>query len=157
MSDRCISIYGKTFALNTGHQWDFIFTGKHDTSFKISGLQSLPFSHTMCAEVSKDIKKSRQVEKRSKIVTEEFIIKKHALMFKNDPATRKICTFDRRRKDVLLYELINDNLMIAKLKSDHDRGYWTMMDINGDYIDIPKPLQEILSDDKYDWSTLQIK
>ena len=30
MSDRCISIFGKTYNLQTGQSWDFIFQGNEN-------------------------------------------------------------------------------------------------------------------------------
>ena len=70
-------------------------------------------------------------------------------VIKNEVSSRKKITFAHRQRDVLLYELINSDLMLAKL-NDNDQtkdadksfgntgrvqgkgSYWTMMDTFGD-------------------------
>ena len=54
-----------------------------------------------------------------------------ALTFKNDPGSRKRCILDRRRKDVIFFEMLGDKLMLVKLKGDNDEHYWTLFDTYG--------------------------
>ena len=71
------------------------------------------------------------------------------LVIKNEVSSRKKITFAHRQRDVLLFELLNSDLMLAKLSDNEQtkdadqtfgksgRGrckgsYWTLMDTFGD-------------------------
>ena len=55
----------------------------------------------------------------------------YALALKNDPSSRKRCTLDRRRKDVIFFEMLGDQLILVKLKGDYNEHYWTLLDTKG--------------------------
>ena len=61
---------------------------------------------------------------------------KFALVMKNDPSSRKLCTMDRRRKDILLLEMISNDLILIKLKDDEET-YWSLIDRHGYIQPIP--------------------
>ena len=76
-------------------------------------------------------------------------------MIKNEPSSRKLITLDRRRKDALNFEMINDRLALARMKGDEKVNYWTMLDIAGHMVPLPQKMQDILK--ICDWEELQIK
>ena len=57
------------------------------------------------------------------------------LLLKNLPGSRRKCTFDIRKSHVLLFEMISEDMFLAKLKSEESdskkRHYWTLMDVDG--------------------------
>lgn len=67
-------------------------------------------------------------------------------MIKNEPGSRKRITFAHRQRDVLLFEMINCNLMLAKMKGQEglENNYWTMIDAYGNIQAIPQKMKEIL-------------
>ena len=75
-------------------------------------------------------------------------------MIKNEPSSRKLITLDRRRKDTLNFEMINDRLALVHMKGD-DKNYWTMIDIAGHMVSLPQKMQDILK--ICDWEQLQIR
>ena len=79
-----------------------------------------------------------------------------ALFVKNEPSSRKLCTFDRRKRDVLLLDMLSETVILAKLKN-HDasganRSYWTYMNINGFVEELPERLAQLLNEE--DWTDL---
>ena len=76
-------------------------------------------------------------------------------MIKNEPSSRKLITLDRRRKDALNFEMINDRLALARMKGDENVNYWTMLDIAGHMVPLPQEMQNILK--ICDWEELQIR
>ena len=76
-------------------------------------------------------------------------------MIKNEPSSRKLITLDRRRKDTLNFEMINDRLALARMKGDENVNYWTMLDIAGHMVPLPQKMQDILK--ICDWEELQIR
>ena len=53
-------------------------------------------------------------------------------MIKNDSSSRKICLFDPRARDVLLFQPLSENLILAKLRgSTAAKNYWSLMDYDG--------------------------
>ena len=106
LSDRCISILGKTYNYMTGHNWDYIYKDSgevlNDSSTEEKGCVSLnqpmPFSQQHIALFRSN--------------------GKFALVLKNDPSSRKLCTMDRRRKDILAFEMISNDLILVKLKDE---------------------------------------
>lgn len=82
-----------------------------------------------------------------------------ALFVKNEPSSRKVCTFDTRRRDVLLLDMISEKTLICKLSNTdyngNDKSYWTFMNINGHVEEMPARLAELLNED--DWTQLQTK
>ena len=60
-----------------------------------------------------------------------------ALAIKNEPSSRKRCTMDRRRRDVVLMKMINEDSILTKLNGD-GRSYWTLMDTLGHIHEIPE-------------------
>ena len=53
-------------------------------------------------------------------------------------------TLDRRRRHVLLMEMISEDLLLFMLEGDFSKRYWSMMDRRGYIRQIPKGLEEIL-------------
>ena len=77
-------------------------------------------------------------------------------MIKNDSSSRKICLFDHRARDVLLFEPLSENLVLAKLRgSSEAKNYWSLMDYDGNIQDMPRGMPELLN--KEDWVTVQSK
>ena len=97
-----------------------------DHDFDIQFSQNLPFSHQQIA-----LAKTKYTHQA-------------ALLFKNETSSRKLCTFDHRGRDVILFEMINDSFILAKLKSEHD-NYWTIMDISGNIVKMPQNMKELLN------------
>ena len=73
---------------------------------------------------------------------------------KDDPSTRKLCTLDRRRKDVLNFAMINDKLILTRIKGD-DKNYWTMIDTLGHLVPIPQKMDQILQEN--DWEEVYVQ
>ena len=83
--------------------------------------------------------------------------KKAAFMIKDDSSSRRKQLFDHRARDVLLFEPLSDKLILAKLKGSDEQGanYWTLMDYEGNMLDMPKGMSEVLN--KKDWVTVKSK
>ena len=62
-------------------------------------------------------------------------------MIKNSPSSRRLCTVDRRRRDVLYLEMIAKGLILMKIRGDHG-DYWSLMDIFGNVLPFPEKLTE---------------
>ena len=128
MSDRCISIYGKTYSYQTGQCWDYIFQGnenvKNSKQMYVRNF-NMPFSHQQIGELH----------------TQD----KSAFCIKNDPSSRKICMLDRRRKDALLFEMLCPDRSLVKLKGDQKK-YWVMFDKCGFMQHLPAGMQGVLED-----------
>ena len=60
---------------------------------------------------------------------------------------------DRRRRDVLLMKMINEDSILTKLNGD-GQSYWTIMDTLGHIYEIPQECKEIL--EMADWTSLQV-
>lgn len=60
---------------------------------------------------------------------------------------------DRRRRDVVLMKMINEDSILTKLIGD-GRSYWSLMDTLGHIHEIPEEFLNIL--EKEDWSSLQV-
>ena len=54
-------------------------------------------------------------------------------MLKNNPSSRKLTTFDSRRKSVKKFEMIGEETLLAELQPDDpkEKTYWCMMDLQG--------------------------
>ena len=79
-----------------------------------------------------------------------------SLFVKNEPSSRKVCTFDTRRRDVLLLDMISERMLLLKLSNEdqngNDKSYWTFMNINGHVEELPARLAELLNEE--DWTML---
>ena len=128
-------IQGRTINYHTGHEWDYIFNADHDESVDsmedqdrilVQHSQMLTFSSLQLALVTSG--------------------DKAAFMIKNDSSSRRKILFDHRARDVLLFEPLSDKLILAKLKGSDDLGnnYWTLMDYEGNILDMPKGMQQVL-------------
>ena len=54
ISDRCISIFGKTYSYLTGQSWDFVFQGTEtvrNNENSVIQLFNMPFSHLQIAQL----------------------------------------------------------------------------------------------------------
>ena len=76
-------------------------------------------------------------------------------MIKNEPGSRKLITLDRRRKDTLNFEMINDRMALIRMRGDENNNYWTMINIAGHMIPLPQKMQDILK--ICDWEEIQTK
>ena len=74
------------------------------------------------------------------------------LLVKNQVSSRRLRTFDKRCRDVILFNRINSNFILAKLRGE-ERSYWSLMDTYGNIKKIPKDMLDILK--KNDWSSIQ--
>ena len=139
ISDRCISIHNKIYNYHTGYKWNFIYEGsEHATQSDqcVLRLHNLTFSHLQIALV------------KTKSTNE------YSFYLKNEPSSRKICTLDRRRRDILKFDMVNDKLVLARLKGDGE-NYWTLLDSNGNVKNFPKLIKEVFA--KKQWESIQIK
>ena len=107
MTDRCLTVNGRTINYHTGHEWDFVFNdpGMTDGTTKIIRSETLPYSHLQMA-----IAMPEENEKM------DDIPKHAAFWIKNDVSSRKKCLFDHRSRDVQLFEVLSENLILAKIK-----------------------------------------
>ena len=64
-------------------------------------------------------------------------------MIKNEPSSRKRVTYDKLKREVLLFEMINENFLLAKL-SGTKKNYWSLMNVNGELQEIPEVMNELL-------------
>ena len=75
---------------------------------------------------------------------------------KNEPSSRKVCTVDTRRRDVLLLEMISERVLLIKLKNQDnngvDKSYWTFININGNAQELPARFAYLLNEE--DWTQL---
>ena len=46
----------------------------------------------------------------------------YSMVLKNLPSSRKLITFDTKRKYVQLFQMLNDELILAKLQPDQEEG-----------------------------------
>ena len=98
VTDRCLMVNGHTINYRTGYEWDFIFNDESTTVSTLKTVRSepLPNSHLQMALVTSG--------------------EKAAFLINNESSSRKKCLFDHRSRDVLLFEILSDNLILAKLK-----------------------------------------
>ena len=138
ISDRCISIFGKTYSYLTGQSWDFVFQGTEtvrNNENSVIQLFNMPFSHLQIAQLQ--------------------IGKNNALILKNDPSSRKIASLDRRRKDALLFEMLNNEVVLTKLHGDNNKKYWIMMNMQGETVPMDEKMKQVL--ESKDWTVLRVK
>ena len=64
-------------------------------------------------------------------------------------------TFANKYRCVKLFELLNNDRMLAKIKGEDDSSYWTLMDTSGNIKTIPDDTQGILN--KQNWAQIQSK
>ena len=69
-------------------------------------------------------------------------------MIKNMPGSRKLRTFDCRSKDVMLFNRVNSQYILAKLKG-RDANYWSLMNVDGKLAEIPPDLKKILNSQEW--------
>lgn len=126
VTDRCLTIKGKTLNYRTGFEWDFMANFSESQSIPAVMSENVPFTNLQIA-----------------LFRDE---KKEAFLIKNEPGSRKRITFAHRQRDVLLFEMINCNLMLAKMKGQEglENNYWTLIDAFGNIQAIPQKMKEIL-------------
>ena len=88
----------------------------------------------------------------------------------NQPGSREKITFGHRKRDVLQFELLSNDLILAKLRgqsgdphestlisqgSIEDNDYWTLMDTLGNIQSIPHKMKKILNNKN--WTKIQSK
>ena len=117
-----------------------------DKQQSIHLLETMPYSHLQIALLQRNVKTDSQQALKLKNK------KEYALALKNDPSSRKRCTLDRRKKDVILLEMIGDQLILVKLRGDKNRHYWTLLDTRGNIQPLPNNMKEIL--EHKEWTTL---
>lgn len=79
----------------------------------------------------------------------------NALILKNDPSSRKIVSLDRRRKDALLFEMLNNEVVLTKLQGDNNKKYWIMMNMQGETVPMDEKMKQVL--ESKDWTVLRVK
>ena len=62
------------------------------------------------------------------------------LLMKSSPSSRRLCTVDRRRRDVQYLEMIAKGLLLMNIKGDRE-DYWSLMDIFGNVLPLPEELK----------------
>ena len=67
------------------------------------------------------------------------------MLLKNHPNSRKICTFDTKRRFVELLTMIGEDSMLAKIKQTKDSSYWSLMNTQGQIMTIPTELERMLN------------
>lgn len=143
VTDRCISIKGYTYNIQTGHSWSF-FVGENSKPIEIHSVENCFCSSLQVAQA---------------VEGESESDKSLVLLFKMNPSTRRLCTLEKRCHDVLLLELITENLLLIKLQSNgEDKSYWTIIDTEGITHALPLELEKLLNGDSlHDWTNITIK
>ena len=128
VTNTCLTIKGSHFSFATGNEWHYVFNHfddlDEDNELKIIFSQSLPAS---CLQIA--------LAERGNDM---------AFLIKNEPSSRQICLFERQRRHVLLLEMINDNLILAKLRGD-PYNYWTFIDTNGNLKALPSEMKKSIN------------
>ena len=79
-----------------------------------------------------------------------------AFYIKNDPSRRRSNTFANRRNNVLLYEMISDEILLAQLKGNQ-ANYWTMIDIYGNILKMQDEMEKLLQSEYENCTGLHVK
>ena len=150
ISHRYLSIGGRTFNVDTGFDWDFNFNGTLEKSendrTQVHRLEQPPLSPMQVAlcEVKRPNESAEESEERDLV-----------LRIKYNPCSRLMTLLDFRRREVLLFEMINENRILFKLKGTDNQSYWTLMNTAGFILDMPQKMKETLA--MKDWNSLQVK
>ena len=130
ISDRCITIQGRTFNLETGYEWSCIINEREDQglSLRFKWHQYLPYSTLTLSFV----------EQRDQ----------SAFFLKNAANSRKLTILDRRRRDVVQFEMIDSENFMVEMQSGEfwDETYWTMLNKEGMILDTDKKMMDLLND-----------
>ena len=116
ISDRCITISGRTFNLETGFEWSAIISEHQDQNLKCRWHRFLPNS-----SLSLTLVESKE---------------ESAFVLKDAPNSRKLTLFDRRQSDVRLFEMIDNSNYLAQIQCSDHHSYWTMLNKKGQILDI---------------------
>ena len=142
ITDRCLSIKGKNYSVQTGYEWDYQFEGLvEDSVYKKTNvlfLENLPFSSLQIALTDDPVDEGHNM----------------SIEFKPNPSSRLLMMLDVRRKDVLMGHMISEERVLFKLKGSHGKDYWTLMNDRGYIVEMPKEMEKLL--DKPDWISLRI-
>ena len=129
ISDRCITISGRTFNLETGYEWSAIINEREDQSLKFRWHQFLPYSTLQISFVQSKQNSS-------------------AFLLKNAPNSRKVNLVDRRNRDITVFDMIDsDNFLVQMQYGEfYDDTYWTMINKEGMILDTDKKMMDLLND-----------
>ena len=127
ISDRCITISGRTFNLETGYEWSAIINEREDQSLKFRWHQFLPYSTLQISFVQSKQNSS-------------------AFLLKNAPNSRKVNLVDRRNRDITVFDMIDsDNFLVQMQYGEfYDDTYWTMINKEGMILDTDKKMMDLL-------------
>ena len=122
VTDQSITMGGSNYNLETGYCWDFVVAGLagKKLEYQIDHVEHLPFSNQQLAFGT--------------------LHDQSYLLMKSSPSSRRLCTVDRRRRDVLYLEMIAKGLLMMNMKGDREE-YWSLMDIFGNVLPLPDELQ----------------
>lgn len=97
VTNRCLTIKGTHFSLETGFEWDFVFK---DFEEENDGKElRIPFSQNM-PDSTMQIALARRGDKK-------------AFLVKDEPSSRRIRTFARHEKNVVQLEVISEKLILT--------------------------------------------
>ena len=80
------------------------------------------------------------------------------MIFKNIPSSRKVVTFDTKRRYVEIFQMISEDQILVKMRPSADSNsatYWSLMNTEGELLEIPPELEEILNE-RSDWCQLKV-
>ena len=137
ISDRCLTIQGKTFIFSTGHIYDSLtelLINKDDDTIieSVSALSGDYNVHT--------------VRRRSN--------RKTYCILKVRPGSRKCCLLGQKnRRDVLEISFVSPQTLLLKMRASRTKkNYWTLIDVSGQVLVLPDDLYCILMSE--DWTIL---
>ena len=104
--ERTISFYDQTCSTLTGHVWDIENDIRPRKVIKktknVLALEAAPFSNLQIAVMRRDD-------------FEKPLSQQYSIMLKNNPSSRKLTTFDSKRKFVKKFEMIGEETLLAEL------------------------------------------
>ena len=149
--DRCITVGGRTFNLQTGYDWSAVIQERDDDNINFNWHQYLPYSNFMITYAESSIESkvgNRENQNQANIESETI----KAFIFKNAPSSRKINMLDRKRRDVIMFEMLNKSNFLVRIQSKKDESYWTLLDRGGHILKMDDRLQSIL--DGGNWTSI---
>ena len=102
-------------------------TRQSETAVSQSEIEKRPTIKLRRQETQLQTERKQIEEVQDPSETQKF---KMGLLIKNQVSSRKLITFDKRCRDVILFNRINDKYILAKLKGE-ERSYWSLMDTFG--------------------------
>ena len=77
------------------------------------------------------------------------------MVFKSIPCSRQVVLFDTKRAHVKRLQMLTEDLLLAQLESGiENEPYWSLMNLKGQVLDMPKELHDVLYANK--WCQLKV-